>query len=184
MNKGLIVLAFSLGAAIGSVVTWKLVKDKYERLADEEIEEAKAYYDDRLKELEYNEEDANSLQEARSKLTSYISDLHYDGSDEKEGDEKVRKVEKELHVISYEEFVDCEYEEVVSLTYYSNGVLTDDIGEVIENVDDVVGPEALTAFGRYEEDGDDCVYVRDDTNELLYEILYDTGEYELDATEE
>lgn len=34
-------LIFGIGAAIGSVVTWKLVKTKYERIADEEIESVK-----------------------------------------------------------------------------------------------------------------------------------------------
>lgn len=183
MNKGLIVLAFSLGAAVGAVVTWKLVKDKYEKIADEEIEEAKAYYNDRLEELEYKEEDANRLQEARDKLDSYISKLNYDGHETKEGDENVTGERKGLHVISYDDFVDCEYEDVVSLTYYSNGVLTDDFGTPIDNVIETVGPDALNAFGRYEEDGDDCVYVRDDDHELLYEILYDTGSYEPDTGE-
>ncbi len=177
MNKGFIFLAFSVGAAIGSVVTWKLVKDKYKSIADEEIEDMKQYYNDRLEKLEYKEEDANRLTEAREKLSTYISELSYDGHD-KEGDETVTKKPREIHVISYEDFVDCEYDEVISLTYYSNGVLTDDIGDPIDNPEAVVGPDALNSFGVYAEDGDDSVYVRDDDRKCLYEILYDTGAYE------
>ena len=37
-------LIFGVGAAIGSVVTWKLVKTKYKRIADEEIESVKKIY--------------------------------------------------------------------------------------------------------------------------------------------
>lgn len=45
------VLAFVLGATIGSLVTWKLVNEKYKRLANEEIEEVRAYYKGKKEEL-------------------------------------------------------------------------------------------------------------------------------------
>ena len=35
------ILIFAVGVAIGSAVTWKLVKDKYKKLADEEIASVK-----------------------------------------------------------------------------------------------------------------------------------------------
>ena len=35
---------FTAGAAIGSVVTWKLVKTKYEQIAQEEIDSVKEEY--------------------------------------------------------------------------------------------------------------------------------------------
>lgn len=38
------VLVFAAGAAIGSAVTWKVVKTKYERIAQEEIESVKEAY--------------------------------------------------------------------------------------------------------------------------------------------
>ena len=41
MNKLLGVFIFAAGAAVGSVVTWKLVKTKYERIAQEEIDSVK-----------------------------------------------------------------------------------------------------------------------------------------------
>ena len=40
MNKTVIgIISFAAGAAIGSVATWMLVKNKYEQIAQEEIEE-------------------------------------------------------------------------------------------------------------------------------------------------
>lgn len=44
MNK---VITFVLGAAIGSLVTWKLIEEKYRKIADEEIESVRKYYKDR-----------------------------------------------------------------------------------------------------------------------------------------
>lgn len=47
MNKTLFgVIAFAAGAAIGSVVTWKVVKTKYEQIADEEIQSVREEYTD------------------------------------------------------------------------------------------------------------------------------------------
>ena len=45
MKNALINLAMlAVGAAIGSAVTWKLVKTKYERIAQEEIDSVKEVY--------------------------------------------------------------------------------------------------------------------------------------------
>ena len=43
---------FVAGAAVGSAVTWKLFKAKYEQIANEEIEEMREYYNRREKERE------------------------------------------------------------------------------------------------------------------------------------
>ena len=49
MNKKLLnILVFTVGAAIGSAVTWKLVKNKYEQIANEEIASVKEEYADLL----------------------------------------------------------------------------------------------------------------------------------------
>ena len=40
-------IIFATGAAIGSVVTWKIVKTKYEQIAQEEIDSVKEVYSKR-----------------------------------------------------------------------------------------------------------------------------------------
>ena len=42
------VLMFAVGAAVGSAVTWKVVKTRYERLVQEEIESVKTAFNDML----------------------------------------------------------------------------------------------------------------------------------------
>ena len=44
MNK---LFIFIVGAAVGSIVTWKLVKDKYEKIADDAIEDVKRVFSKR-----------------------------------------------------------------------------------------------------------------------------------------
>lgn len=50
-NKSLFSLAFIIGAATGSVATWYLLKDKYEALAQEEIDSVKEVFLRREQEL-------------------------------------------------------------------------------------------------------------------------------------
>ena len=46
MNRDMLIKAFifTTGAAIGSVVTWKVIKEKYKKIADEEIESVREEY--------------------------------------------------------------------------------------------------------------------------------------------
>lgn len=64
--------------------------------------------------------------------------------------------------------------DVIELTYFSDGVLVDDDGQVITNIDAVVGEESLKHFGEYE---DDCVHVRNDRLKCDYEIIKDLETY-------
>ena len=49
-------LYFVTGAAIGSVVTWKLIEKKYKDLADEEIESVKETFKNR-KQIKINDKE-------------------------------------------------------------------------------------------------------------------------------
>jgi hypothetical protein len=60
------------------------------------------------------------------------------------------------------------------LTYYSDGVLTNDWDEVIENIEGTVGEANLKEF---EKSDNDDMYVRNDEVELDYEINKDTRRF-------
>ena len=89
---------------------------------------------------------------------------------EKDGDASVLG----LYVISPDEFGENEEFEQISLTYYSDHILTDDNDEIIEDVDDIVGIESLDHFGEFE---DDSVFVRNERLKCDYEILLDQRKY-------
>ena len=78
------------------------------------------------------------------------------------------------HVISPEEFAEIEEYETTSLYYFSDGILTHLNGEVVEDVDEIIGTESLTHFGEYE---DDSVFVRNDKLKCDFEILRDPTRY-------
>ena len=73
-------------------------------------------------------------------------------------------------VIDPEEFGDEEDYDQVNLTYYADGVLTDDFDNPIEDVEAMVGDYALNSFGDFEPD---AVHVRNDATKTYYEILRD-----------
>lgn len=200
MNKVIItnLALFAAGAIVGSAVTWKVIKTKYEQIANEEIESVKEVYSRRYAEdsvqdepeedilEEDDEEDEGDdkyieiedpsylrddyVEELKLKQEEIISNERYDNKEEENMEYNVPQV------ISPEEFGEIEEYETVSLTYYADDVLADesDIPIQEEDIDDMIGYESLTTFGKYE---DDSVFVRNDEYETYYEILLDTRNF-------
>ena len=174
------IVIFATGAAIGSVVTWNLLKSKYEKIAQEEIDSVKEVYSkknrsedictvDETEEPEEPEEpeDPDELEE----YIDLVNNCGYKNYSRKGGSDQI-SFEKP-YVIPPEEFGECEYE-TISLTYYADKVLADDMDEIVDDVDDVVGLDSLEHFGEYEEDS---VFVRNDGRKCDYEILLDVRRY-------
>lgn len=166
-------IAFSLGAAAGVAASWKVLKTKYERLAQEEIDsyrEVRSRLDTKEEKIE-NEE----VEEIDPEFEEYINIASkYTGTIVEEKEEKIADI-IEPYIIIPEELGETNYE-IVSLTYYSDGVLVDDTGLVIDDddVEDIIGADALTHFGDHE---DDAVHVRNDNLKRDYEILLNPENY-------
>lgn len=174
-NKVINVLAFSIGAAIGSVVTWKVVKTKYQKMAQEEIDSVREVYSKKATVLNNEVAKAHACLEANTKAdknpsySDFVKDAGYQRHSEKED----LVDNNHIYVIPPDSFGDLAYEEV-SLTYYADGTLAYDDDSVVRDVDKVVGSGSLNTFGEYE---DDSVFVRDDEKKIDYEILRDTRSY-------
>lgn len=180
MSKMGNVFAFTSGVAVGAVGTWYLLKNMYEQRTLEEVESVKEVYSRKIDNEEDNIDDAKSkANEASSKpsIKEYAAKLQKQGytdysdiSNKKEEDD----VEKP-YVISPEDFGEFDDYEHISLTYYSDQVLTDENDEVIEDVEDIIGFDSLSRFGEFEED---AIHVRNDRLKCDYEILKDEKRYE------
>ncbi len=153
---------FAVGITAGSAVTYIALKEKYEILAQEEIASVKETFRENL----------SKIKEQEKMNTDYETIIHnyISNNDEKEEKDSTDKP----YVISPDEFGEFEEYEIITLTYYSDDILTDDCDEPVENIDEVVGLEALTHFGEYE---DDAVYVRNDRLKCDYEILRDDRQH-------
>ena len=179
-------LCFVTGAAIGSVVTWKLIEKKYKDLADEEIESVIETFKNRKPRItkdevkETVEKVINKYKEPKETVEDIVTAEGYSIEDEEETDEDDDSnytvdvdtgVEVIVpYVITPEQFGEYIEYGTKTLTYYADNVLTDEIDNPItsEEMETMIGPDALDHFGEYE---DDSVYIRDEMNEMDYEIL-------------
>lgn len=190
------VIMFAAGAAIGSAVTWKVLKTKYEQIVQEEIASVKEAFANMAdqdvqpdeneetedeeeerphqidwSELEDLEEEEDEYEPDENDLEKY-ADLTNQYSSEKGGAEKVEK--KRPYVIDPYEFGERDGYKTISLTYYADKVLEDQKHKVVTNVDSLIGADSLDTFGRYE---DDSVFVRNEQLRTDFEILKDYRTY-------
>lgn len=206
------IIAFVAGAGVGSLVTWKLVKDKYEQRAQEEIDSVKEVFGRKTKALDKEVELCKQsrekvVAEAREKpdITEYVSKLkecgygHVDYTNIPKNDddeEDPNDVTDEVPFMRPDEPADDEEDDqkayntpvvispdslgeigeyrVVELTYYNDKALADENDELVEDVEGMVGYDALERFGEYE---DDAVHVRNDRLKCYFEILKDRRQY-------
>ena len=183
-NRSLFSLGFIIGAASGATVAWYLLKDKYETLAQEEIDSVKEVFARREQEMKDETVKRNVAEgikdsdRTKPDLKEYAEQLKKNGytrySDLSADDGGVSDKRTKPYVIPPEQFGDNEEHEQISLTYYADGVLADENDEVIEDVEDAVGIDSLNHFGEYE---DDSVFVRNDARKCDYEILLDQRTY-------
>ena len=175
-------LIFAVGVGVGIGVSWKLLRDKYEQIANEEIESVKEAFSERKKDTEKQIVEVKTIvkeQEVNKDLVDY-SKLATRYSDEPKKEEPEIVEEDAPYVISPDEYGEIYDYDQIELTYYADGVLTDDTDEVIDDVDDTVGLDSLNHFGDYEPD---AVHVRNDERKCDYEILRDLRNYYGDIVE-
>lgn len=174
---------FVVGAAIGSVATWSLLKKAYEQRMQEAIDEVKEVYSkDEVPAEEPVDEpkpEAPAPKQEKPKNSIYdnmVSGLGYTRYDkmthEDEYDEEETTVRP--YVISPEQYGELEDYDCYEYTYYADKVLTDETDHPLENIDEKIGLDSLNRFGEYEPDS---VYVRNDKTKSDYAILLDTREY-------
>lgn len=166
MSKGVTgILCFCVGSFAGFMAANKLLKDKYEQLVQDEIDSVKAAFH---KERPQPDE-TKPTKEERTAYSRYTAKLGYTKETEP-------KPEIEPRVISPDEFGDQDGYDEISLTYYSDGTVTDDADRPMseDEIRETVGKDSLNHFGEYE---DDSVFVRNDRLKADYEILLDRRTY-------
>lgn len=155
---------FAIGATIGSWITYKVTKAKYEQPEPEE--------DAGIEEDEPTEEEKHMT---KAEYESITEQLGY--ATRSEEGEEMSEIEKP-YIIDADEFGEYDYE-TCSLTYYADCVLEDEYGDLVEDADDLIGLDNLNIFE------EDSLYVRNDRLHKDIEILRDYQKYsDLYYTEE
>lgn len=204
MDKVKPAIAFLAGAVFGGATVWYIVKERYAQLAEEEIESVKEAYASRGLKKEsaedalrrYRGADENTQEGQTPAVTTKVADkgniAEYAGRikigvpidyhkmsvsperDTQENPPKLGEPGEIPYVISPEEFDELDGYTLISLTYFADGVLSDEHGAIIDDPEEIVG-DALNHFGEYEED---AVFVRNDAKRCDYEILRDERDYD------
>lgn len=174
MNKTAGTIIFVLGATVGSLVTWEFAKRKFEQLAREEIDSVKEVYSKRASETRENDEPKVRMSEKPDVMEYYKRKVKEEGYMDYSDTAKKPGNDAKPYIISPNAFGELDNYETISLTYYSDGVITDENDQIVENADEIIGEGSLNHFGEYE---DDSVFVRNDKLKADYEILSDQRSY-------
>ena len=177
------ILMFTLGAAAGSLLTWKFVEKKYKQIADEEIEAVREVYRKRSG-LTSEIVEPQLIKDGKEELTKQVQELNYIQKEEIKEDDlfTVQTEENEgvaPYIISPEEYGDVNGYDARSWTLYADGVVSDEDDNVIGNPENIIG-DCLDRFGEYD---NDAIFIRNENLKCDYEVLkhdkpYDeTGSY-------
>lgn len=203
MSKIGTTLAFVVGAAIGGASAWYVAKARYEEILEEDVASTKQGFHAReqalKKEITALKDQIASLQgepaddseeagasptvlaknksQEKGDINAYARQVQHINNYKqglKNSPPKTPEPDVEApYVISPDEFGEMDGYAQISLTYFDDGILSDDKGVIIEDPEEIVG-DALDHFGEYEEDS---VFVRSDPKRCDYEILRDLRSY-------
>ena len=174
MNNKLYFLAFALGIGVGIYGTADYFKTKYKTRADAEIDAVREAYREK-KHAGMKPETTGAPKMALDETSSLVQAKEdISPKETKKARDIVTKehyvAESAPYVISPDDFGSTFEYDCVDLVYYADGVLVDENDHVVEDVEDLIGDEALEHIGEYEPD---AVHVRNDEKRCDYEILVD-----------
>lgn len=152
------VLIFSLGVVAGAVASWFVAREKYRKIADDEIASVKEVFQRKKKEEAEEKETYCDLVDAYD-TESVDDDLAEDKDDS-----------MHPYIIEPEEYGNKADNECTVLMWYGDDILTDTYGVNVDDIDNTVGREFIAHFGDNPEEPD-VVYVRNDRLEMDYQIL-------------
>lgn len=180
--KGLLI--FAAGAVAGTVAGIGISKRHFEAIAAQEINEVRDYYRKANKELadqlvdktsdikeEQAEEPAEKSIEEETKK-EYDNIIKYGNyvTTEEIDDEEDDYSDDEPYIIDPSEFGNNGNYATQTCTYFADGVLVDDVDEVIEDPEKLVGNLHVDIFRDFDATS---VYVRNDWMKMDFEILKD-----------
>ena len=166
--KGLLI--FAAGLAIGAVAGACVIKNKVLADAKEEIEEVREYYRSK-----------RGVKEEQPEVEPVTEEKEYKDIVSNNGYVNYNKPEKiqmpavaDPYIIDPSEFGEEVGYDTETLTYFADGVLVDDVDDVIEEPDLVVGLNNLDIFKEF---GASSIYIRNDMYKTDYEVLRDDWNY-------
>ena len=177
--KGLLI--FAAGLAVGAVTGALVIKNKVLADAKTEVEEVREYYRSKqqergIKEVEETKEEVKETEETKEETAKFDRNtyINYNKMAREYQTSKDSTFADDPYIIDPEEFGENPEYDTMTLTYFADGVLVDDVDDLVDEPDVVVGLENLKVLGDY---GATSVYVRNDIYRTDYEVIKDDWNY-------
>ena len=175
-------LIFLSGLTIGAVGTYFVIKDKYEEIADQEIESVKAAFGSekqnakKPEKKEEKKEDTLIMKDYKKQVKYY----NYAPSAVEEP-----KKGPAYHQISVQDFNDPGYDEYekAEWTYYEDDILADELGDEVVEEDymGAIGSEFKDFFEKHPDE--DEFYVRNDDQKQDYLVFREKENFAISSEE-
>lgn len=159
------VLIFASGVAVGVFSTWKYLNKKYFLTEYKELNEEPSGNKNKIEE-----------RPVEAKKGEYEDAMKKYGADEEQAESNMPEPLADRPYIISEAELGENGHDVVSLTYFEDGVIADDYDEQIEDAESIIGHEVFEIFER--DDLLNVVCIRDERRNCDYEITRDGGTYE------
>ena len=195
MNRTAIatVLGIIGGACAGAGVTYIFLKKRFDADLDEAVEDVKKFYADRTRNdgrpTENSEESPDANADAADRnpveqdsIFDFEMDPHatnYSTTSSVPDKPKALNTNDDIYVIDEDTYYGAiaDGADPTEYMYYADHILADENSDVIDNIESLVGREALTYFGN---DGVDSVYVHNKRLNMYIEILRSERQYKED----
>lgn len=148
-SKVSFILGTIIGAGIGVAGTYSYFKDKYEKLAEKDFNSRRVFDEDKKDESEepVAEKTADSRTVDKPSIAEYAARLQKEGyvnySDMQDKKQKQEIGVDKPYVIQPSDFGEFDDYEKISLTYTADGVLLDDMNEIVDDIEETVGEDSL-----------------------------------------
>lgn len=181
---------FATGALAGTFIGARISKKHYSELAEEEINDIRDYYKNKLENTNVKNQETEEVEELLEKTEKVEDKQEYDkiikignymtiddetdeeDKEDEENDqhEELSSINDEPYVINPEDFGKDGYYATQTLTYFADGILVDDVDEVVEQAECLVGTHHIDIFRDFDATS---VYIRNDWAMTDFEILKD-----------
>lgn len=164
-------LSFIVGGVLGYFTAQSLLKNKYETIAQQEIDSVKRVFKEQQDKKQKKK--ASDLASGKPPISDYVKQLKDLGYSK---EAEVPKEEDKPVIIAPEDFGTEPGYDSETLTYYANEVVTDERGDILEDdeLEEYLGTDWKSHFGEYE---DDSIHVRNPRLKMEYEVLKDLSDY-------
>lgn len=161
-------LSLSAGVLAGAMLTYKKLETIYQDKLREDLDEAREnrrrFFMRKTESGGQTVSKKEAVLDERGDIPS--AELCADDQKGSDAEKEPEKASDKPYIISPEEFGEMDEYERIVLLYHTDGVLTDEDREMVDDADEIVGTDYADRLEK-----SDSVYVRNDERKSDYEIL-------------